>query len=160
MQETAVLVLSIHDHQNSVLAFDLKEVLQALGKYSEKWTWCITRLECIGREDSETMCQAVETAGASGIWASWQELVKLADKIDQTIEGELLAFPADIDKRTIAAADLDLGVFPTSKAELAIVVVDSSYFEIYAKDPGIAATIRGHFQEVYVQDPSKYFCHS
>ncbi len=157
MPKTAIQVLSIHDHKASLLAFDLKDLLQALNRHFAQSAWCITLLECVGGEACEEACRTVENSGGAGLWLSGQELVSLANRIDQTIEGEFLAFPGDIDRATVTEQDLDLGHFPNSKAELAIVAVDSSYFEVYARAPDVLATLRQHFQDVRVQDPGSYF---
>jgi hypothetical protein len=57
----------------------------------------------------------------------------------------------------VTVEDVNLGLFPTSKAELAIVAVDSSFFEIYAKDPQLVTALQHHFKEVRLQDPASYF---
>jgi len=157
MPKSAVQVFSIHDHQESLLAFDLKDVLQALNGQFALAAWCITVLECVGGERCEEACQAVEKSEGAGVWLSWDELVKLANQIDQTIEGEFLAFPREIEKASVTGQDLDLGHFPTSKAELAILAVDSSYFEVYAKNPEVLAALRHCFRDVRLEDPSPFF---
>jgi hypothetical protein len=157
MEQTAVQVVSIHDRQGSILAVDLKQVLQALQPHLGHWTWCVTVLDCLGGDYSQAVCKAVEDAGPSGVWLSSQELSRLAEDIRQTIEGEWIALPSSLHREAITAEDLDLGFFPTSRAELALVVVDSSFVEVYAKDPEVITSLRRHFRDVRAQDPALYF---
>jgi hypothetical protein len=156
MHRERVQVLSIHDHKESVLAFDLKDVLKALNGRFAECVWCITVLDCFGSEICEEACRAVENSDG-GIWMSWHELQLLAAQSIQTIEGEFLAFRREIGRASITERDLNLGEFPTSKAELAILAVDSSFFEVYAKDPEVLVALRRSFQDVRLEDPSPYF---
>jgi hypothetical protein len=157
MQQTAVQVVSIHDQNHSLLAVDLKDVLQALGVAPERWKWCVTLLECTGGEFSQAVCDAVESAGGAGYWLSGQELSRLAEDIRQTLEGEWLAFPADVEPEHLSDEDLHLRCFPTNRVELAILVVDSSFVEVYTKDPALPAGLQKAFLDVRPQDPALYF---
>jgi hypothetical protein len=157
MQQTAVQVISIHDRQGSVLTVDLNQVLAALEPDLGRWTWCVTLLDCMGGEYSQAVCEAVERARPSGLWMSSQELLKLAEDIHQTIEGEWIAFPSSIKRDAVTAEDLDLSFFAVSRAELALVVVDSSFVEIYAKDLDVVSRLRRHFKDVRLHDPALYF---
>src|SRR5947207_746590 len=105
MQPAVVQVATIHDHRGSVLALDLKDVLQVLGEDPRVWAWCITLLECTGGEYCAEICRAVENAGESGVWISGHELLQLANDIQQTIEGEWIAFPKEIDRTEITMDD-------------------------------------------------------
>src|SRR5207302_4007342 len=123
MGQESVQILSIHDHKQSVLAFDLKEVLQALNARFARCVWIIRNLDCFGGEACEETCRAVENSGGAGVWMSWEELVQLAAQIQQTIDGEFLAFSSDIERATITDEDLDLGQFPTSNAQSAVLAI-------------------------------------
>jgi hypothetical protein len=150
-----VQVLTIHDHIDSRLAFELKDVLRALDNYVDRWSWCITELDCFGGE-SEAVCQAVEATHGSGIWLSSTELRKLAAGIAQTIDGQFIAYPKEIDRRTVDPGAA-WGEFPASRAELFIHAVDSTFFEIFVKDPEIAVRLQQTFKDVRVEDPEVYF---
>jgi hypothetical protein len=150
-----VQVWSIHDTNDSGLAFDLKDVLRALNGRLGQWTWCVTELDSLGGE-SEALCRAVEAARGAGVWLSSEELVRLADGIYQTIDGTFIAFSRGVDRQTTNAA-AELAEFPNGKAELAICVIDGSVFEVYAKDAEIGELLRCSFRDVRTEDPSMYY---
>jgi hypothetical protein len=156
MQKTAIQILSIHDRRDACLAFDLKDVLRALGRHLEQWIWCITELDCIGSR-TEAVTQQVKAARGRGVWMHSAEMMKLAGDMDQTIDGEIIAFPKDIDRHSIEARELNVSAFPGSRAELAIRAVDSSFFEVYTKDPEIAHLLRRQFKDIHSEDPTRYF---
>jgi hypothetical protein len=155
MQPDAIQVISIHDHQGEFLAFDLKHVLQVLEARLADWAWCLTVLDGVGGEYSEAVCRQVERAGR--LWLSTPELNQLANDIRQTIDAECIGFPAGVDRQKVSDRDVDLGYFPSGRAGLAIVAVDGSYYEVYAKDPELVESLRKHFKEVRLEDPSRYF---
>jgi hypothetical protein len=157
MMQTAVQVVSLHDRKGTLLAVDLKDVLLALEKQLGKWTWYMRLLECVGGEYSQAMCQAAESSEARGLWISEEDLLKLAQDLDQTIDGEWIAFPKAIDPEQITQDDLNLGFFPTSKAELAIAVIDSTFVQVYAKDAAVITALQRHFKDVRLEDPANHF---
>jgi hypothetical protein len=112
-------------------------------------------LDWLGRDAEET-CRRVEAAGPSGYWLASDELVRRARTVYQTIEGEFLAFPADVDRRTAGAADLNLRLFPNSRAEAAIVAVDGTAFDVFAKEPDVLAAVK-QLPGVRDEDPGMYF---
>jgi hypothetical protein len=155
MKTQDITILSIHPDATQPLAFDLKELLAALKPYCERWIWCVRNLDWLG-ENSEAVCQQVEAAGLAGLWMSSQDLLGHARGIYQTIEGEFLAFPREVDPRTVNADEVNLGAFPASRAELVIVAVDGGFFEVYAKDPKLLTPLR-QFKDVREEDPGAYF---
>jgi hypothetical protein len=155
MKTQNVSIVSIHPDPAQPLAFDIKDVLDAFGPCLERWVWCVRNLDWLG-EDSEALCQQVEAAGSAGLWMTSQELLSHARKVYQTIEGEFLAFPREVDPKTVTAQELNLRCFPASRAELAIVAVDGGFFEVYAKDPDVLSRLR-LFGDVRDEDPSEYF---
>jgi hypothetical protein len=154
MPET-IQVLSIHDAKDMQLAVDLKDILRVLTGYLTRWTWCITSLDCQGGE-CDAVCQAVENA-SPGSWMSSEDLVKFAGGVHQVIEGTFIALPKNIDRESIEPADLDLGEFPSHRAEFAVVVVDGSWFDVFTKDPEIADLLRRSFEDVRDQNPGNFF---
>jgi hypothetical protein len=155
MRTQDIAIVSIHPDPAQPLALDLKEVLGALKPYCERWIWCVRNLDWLG-ENSEAVCQRVEAAGLGGLWMSSQDLLGHARGIYQTIEGEFLAFPREIDLGTVSADEVNLGAFPESRAELAIVAVDGGYFEVYAKDPKLLTALK-QFKDVRDENPGAYF---
>jgi hypothetical protein len=156
-----VSIVSIHDTKNAVHLCDLDDVLSALRPYLDRWVWCVTELDATGRpstaEAVEDMAQRVAKTGRFGFWLTSQELTALAEQIAQTIDGTFIAFPAGTARTRRDEATLHLAAFPSSDAELAIQVVDSSFLDIYAKDQEIPSVLRQHFQDVREEDPHNYF---
>src|SRR5262245_8823232 len=156
MQPTRVEVFSLHPHADPP-EFDLKDILRALEALAKGCVWWLSGLESVGGAVCESGGRASDTAGDKGLWMPWAELEAFAQDTRQTIEGRLVAFPADLDRRAVTAEERGLGAFPTSRASLAIVAIDGCYFDVYAKTPDVGASLRQHFREVRVEDPSNYF---
>jgi len=87
---------------------------------------------------------------------SYCDLLNQARKVYQTVAGAFLAFPRGLNMKSIAADDLNLRAFPSSRAELAIVAVDGSFFEVFAKDPELLTPLR-KFPDVREENPAAYF---
>jgi hypothetical protein len=158
MAKQNVKIVSIHDEDPSsgVLSFDLKDVLKALQNHLGSWSFCVIEIDAVGKRVDE-FCDAVQSARGRGIWASREELEDIAARAEQTISAEILGFPAELNRSSLSEQDLNLACFPVSKAEVAIVAVDSSYFEVYAKNSAVLDAIRGAFQDVREEDPAPYF---
>jgi hypothetical protein len=159
MQSALVQVVSIHDMKGSVLGFDLKEILNALKGHLRDWKWCIYELDCVGTNRAISRGRAAAPE-KNGLWLSSEELVSLAADIQQTVDATLLAFPADIDPQTIRKEELDVAHFPSSRAELVVLAVDSSFFEVYLKSSEIEKLLEKHFRDVRMEDPGLYFVKS
>jgi hypothetical protein len=144
-----ICIFSIHDRDGPVLAFDLKHILQALGPLLDGWIWYVDGLDTVGG-NSWPACP-------NGSWVSSGELTRLASEITQTIDGTFIAFPAELGMRNTSTADLSESAFPTSRAKLMILAVDSSFFEVYAKDPAVIELIRPRFMDVREVDPKVWF---
>ncbi len=68
-----------------------------------------------------------------------------------------MAFPKGTDIADRESTGFNLGAFPTSAAQLAISAIDSSYFDVYAKDPAVAELLRRRFADVREEDADAYF---
>jgi hypothetical protein len=150
-----VAVISIHPDPGQPLGLDLKEILAALEPHLQRWIWCVRNLDWLGNE-SEPVCRRVESAGPRGLWMTSKELLSCASGIHQTVEGDFLAFPRELQAKAVKDDELNLRAFPSSRAELAIVAVDGGFFEVYAKEPELLTRLR-HFQHVRDENPSLYF---
>jgi hypothetical protein len=149
---SSVQIHTIHDRSGGLLAFDLKDILEALEPLLDRWTWHVGHLD--------TVSNAVPTAEPEGEWLSSRELTDFANAIAQTIDGTFIAYPKGQGARGVSeVGDLDeLEIaFPTSLAELMIVATDSSYFEVYAKDPKVTELLRRRFKDVREKDAKVYF---
>jgi len=156
MSEQIVRVVTIHDLKNHVLALDLKDVLDTLRGSIDAWAWHVDDLECTGARSRE-VCDAIRRAEGRGIWLSSAELVDLANSIDQTIDGQFLAFAVDGGPPNLTQTDLDLAFFSENNCKLGIRVVDSSFIEVYLKDEQHLKALKGRFRDVREPDLSLYF---
>ena len=142
-----VYVVSVHDRstKGNYLAFDLREVLAALGNDVLHWRWWVTGLDALGDQELQSFCNAVESQGRNGVWLAAEELLLLAKKIDQTIDGEFFAFTKEVVPSELTSEDLNWGRFPENKMQLGILAVDSSYFEVFAKHEWVMTAVRSAF---------------
>lgn len=147
----SVQIHTIHDRNGGLLAFDLKDILEALEPLLDRWTWHVGNLE--------TVSNAVPIAEPEGKWLTSRELTEFANAIAQTIDGTFIAYPKEQGTRSASVGDLDeiKTAFPTSRAELMILAIDSGFFEVYAKDPRVTGLLRRRFKDVREEDPNVYF---
>jgi hypothetical protein len=151
MPESAV-VLSIREYDSGhVLAFDLRDILEALGERVLAWQWCVLYdFEAYGPgEGLVAMTEAIWRARPGGIWLTAPELARLAQDIDQTIDGEFQAFPSGLAVSTVPVDELH-APFLQSRAELVIRAVDSTLFRVYAKHRDDVARLQARFSDVQV----------
>jgi hypothetical protein len=114
---------------------DLKDVLAALQPRLNDWVWCVRGLDWLGGERAEALCRQVEIARPGGLWLPSDELLSITQNVWQTIDGQFYAFPRTLNLRDFDTRDLHPATFPTTSAELAILAIDGSLFEVFAKDP-------------------------
>lgn len=153
-------VVSIHDHElPEKRAFDLQDILRALGQRGLGWNWCVLYdFEAYGPgEDLRERTQAIWQARPGGLWLSGPELVEFAQGIHQTIDGEFQAFPACLDPQSIPLGELRTS-FPGSRAQLVIRITDSAIFEVYAKHPEDVARLRARFADVRLEEDTGRYC--
>lgn len=155
MKTENVSIVSIRPDPSRPLGLDVKDILTALHAQMPHWRWCVRNLDWLG-ENADTLCRIVEQAGPGGHWMDSQDLQDQACRVYQTIEGEFLAFPLDVEPSAVTHAEMQLSAFPESRAELAIVAVDGGFFEVYTKDADIVALLR-QFRDVRDEDAKMYF---
>jgi hypothetical protein len=141
-----IKIVSIHDlDQRGVLSFDLVHVLLAIEGAVREYEWIVSDIECIGEPIP------------AGIVLSFCQLVDYARGVQQTINGSICGFPnrnrVPLDLESIARI-MD---FPRSPARIAILAVDSTFFEVLSKDLIIIDELRKAFGDVRDQDPRNYF---
>ena len=143
---TTINIVSIHDMDpRGFLSFDLLQILEAIEESVREYAWVVSEIECTGQP------VPIETV------LSFVQLVEHAARAQQIIDGTIVGCPASY----LAAADLEwitrIADFPRTQARVAILAVDSSYFDVIAKDLRIIELIRQSFRDVRVQDPRNYF---
>ncbi len=140
METESISVISIHPGPDSPHGVDVKDILSRLAAYWDRWNWCVRNLDWLGA-DNQFLCDAVQKAGARGLWISSQELFAHAARVHHTFEGTFLAFPREVDPSTVSIRELAAS-FPASRAELEIRAVDGSFFDVYAKEPSVLSPLR------------------
>ena len=154
-----VWAVEIHDlHERNVLAFDLPELLDALGPRAAILDWIVTDYDpnpgFEGDEEIAGFADAVYAAQTStprtGVRLTGAELRALGEKVLQTIDGQFIGVSRD----TAASVSelVDLRTLPPSDAALVIKAVDSSFWIVITKSPDDVAAIRERFRDVREAD--------
>ncbi len=151
-------VLSIHDARSDgrSMAFDLRDVLCALGDIPKDYRFVLKELDATGPRADE-IAERLASAAPLGLLVSADELVEIAAGLDQTIDAEIVGYPKTIDPSALTASDRDLAAFPTNCMALAILAIDSSYFEVYTKNVDIIEALERTFRSTRREDPESYF---
>ena len=151
-----VWAVEIHDlDKRNVLAFDVSDVLDALGPRAAALDWIVTDYDP-NAEDEEVaaFAQAVYDAQTgtprSGIRVTSAELRALGESVLQTIDGQFIG----VSRNTAASVPelVELQAFATSDAALVIKAVDSSLWVVITKSPDDIAAIRQRFRDVRETD--------
>lgn len=101
------------------LAFDLKDILRALGPQALTWIWTVSDVEAIGELwATGDGVPDLETIKHSGIPVSGSRLAEVAERINQVIWGEFCAFRSEKDEHPWVR----------------IVAFDSSWYEVWSED--------------------------
>ena len=121
--------IRIHDRTDEhALAFDLADLLAALGKEAERSTWKCRVGECFGRDGARS---DLEDAYGSPTRLSGPEILALASETLQIVDGVFEAFRPGERRRWIR-----------------LEAVDSTYWEALAESPVDLAPLRARFTDV------------
>jgi len=121
--------IRIHDLTDEhVLAFDLADLLEGLGKEAELSSWKCSVGECISKDDARP---DLEDAYNSPVRLSGPEILALASETLQVVDGVFEAFRPG-ERR------------PWIKLE----AVDSTYWEVFAAKAADLSSLRLRFSEV------------
>jgi len=126
--------IQIHDLTRGALAFDLREILAALGPraYTTYWTASDVASPAQALDATGDGAVALEELALSGQRTTGAHLIDIVRTVSQIIWGE---FSGCSDK---AAAE----------PWIVIVAVDSSWFEVRSDDAAALARIRSAFKDV------------
>jgi hypothetical protein len=150
------LAVEIHDlDDRNVLAFDLPELLDALGARASTLDWVVADYDPV-TEDSEVQAFADSVYDAqtesprSGVRVTSAQLRAVSEKALQTVDGQFIGVPSDTES---SIADIvDLRRFPTTDATLLLKAVDSSFWIVISKSSDDIAAIRQRFRDVREAD--------
>ena len=136
--------VEIHDlDERNVLAFDLGELLEALGARVAALDWLVVDFDPVTDDAAvETLARRVYDEGRVRLTS--RELRAIAGRTRQTIDGLFIGFASD------AASDLlnDLNQFASSPAAVAIKAVDSTFWVVITKAMDDIASMRARFSDV------------
>lgn len=120
-----VTILTISDiaPETSSLAFDLHDVLDAIGAEVLASSWSVRNVECVGIGSGALHAVAETDRRISGA-----ELLRLAHGVDQVIDGEFRGFEAGFLQPWIA-----------------IYAVDSSAYDVVTDRSAVVAVLRARF---------------
>lgn len=109
-----------------LLAFDLIDVLCAIGVEAERSSWTASGVESIGPASEELHELSDRSARVSG-----RKLLELASRLDQTIDGVFAAYRPD-----------------ATDPWVTVRAVDSSFFHVETPDNAVLSALRGQFHDV------------
>jgi formylmethanofuran dehydrogenase subunit E len=139
-------IVSIHDrHPAGYLAFDVIDIIDAILPKVSSYYWIALDVDWIGGSirEGETMTTF--------------ELKLCLANVVQIIDGIFLGYNTLCPELDRGKAAKDYAHFPDSDADIAIVAVDGSFFEVYTKDAEIIRLLRDRFVDVREEDVSNYF---
>jgi hypothetical protein len=121
--------IRIHDRsEEHVLAFDLEDLLGALGEDAERSEWRCSIGECIPKDGARP---DLEDAYGSGIRLPGSQLLALASETLQIVDGVFEAFrPGE------------------RRLWLKLEAIDTTYWEVFAAEAADLAAFRRRFTEV------------
>lgn len=128
--------LSIHDMQDGGLAFDLQEVLEALGAPAcEAWWRARPRVWYVTEENSPV--PALYSEERPGPWTRGTDLLEASAHVRQVIDGVLESVQGEP-----PASDGALTPWVVVRA------VDSSWWEVYSADEDALRRVRARFRDI------------
>lgn len=125
MKMTGIRIKDLTDGR--YLAFDLREVLMALGPRAEKSQWLCDVEECISIEGVEYLEEKYNT----GRPISGVTMIELAALTRQIIDGVFQAFDTNADQPWVI-----------------VEAIDSSYWEVRTDDQAALKSLRDKFHDV------------
>ena len=117
--------------RSGFLAFDLAEILDALGSLTATSTWRCRDLWVTGREDLEVRALEAASESPEGISMTTDELAGFAAQVAQVIDGEFSAI-----------------VPGETEPWLVIRAVDSSWWEVFSANGRVFDALRLRFTDL------------
>ena len=153
LENISVLFIPLGKDRNQDV--DVKDILHIIGdEFVTKLTWGVARLDWLGEE---SLPQQTDVAPHHRVLVSGQCLLELAEMVYETLEGYFVGYPSRVEAEKFLETGWPGSGFTTSKAEIAIQVLESSIgFVLYLRSKEIAERIAQHFQEVRWEDPAQH----
>lgn len=142
--------IRILDKTNNVVGVSLVDILE-LVESPDSFQWNITYLEAMGRLDNEKTVPEFENEinnSEDGLVMTWVDLKRLATKFWQIINITICASSSKNDlKRYDSTNDM------ACACDIVIEMIDSSYWEVYAKDATVIKAIQQKFLQTELINP-------
>jgi hypothetical protein len=141
-----IAIVSIHDGDTrGFLSFDLCQVLESIGDLVAEYSWVVTGADCVGLAITE------------GTFLSTADLLSQSRGLTQMIDGIVMGLPTE--RLTMVSVEqiVQLEHFPTLPTMIAIVAVDSTFYEVISKRAIIIERIKARFADVRDCNPADYF---
>jgi len=143
--------LRISDKKNNIVSVELSDILKEITR-GNSFYWSILYLYGTGCLDDGQPMPAFEEKikrAKNGFVLTWEELNNLAEKfwdlVDITIIGSK-------DKSLVKRFDNDEEMH--EKCDIVIEMIDSGYWEIFAKDLDLIFRLKNKFKETELLDPN------
>jgi hypothetical protein len=144
MNESEIWAVSIHDmHPNHFLSVDLKDILGCLHDIAD-FVWVA--------KDFESTSDVFECR----MPYTTSELLAALERSGQTINGTILGTPQESVMGSNLETVSDILQFRTSPAQVAILAVDSSYFDVLTKNQAHIEQLTRRFADIRLEDPAEY----
>jgi hypothetical protein len=132
--------MSIRDLSDSRPAFDLRDLLEALGPTAlTAWWRCRTPVWYIAKED--VTIDALEWRDGEAEWVRGSQLLKETQALHQVVDGVIESVRSEVPP-----------VNGSLSSWVVLRAVDSSWWELYSDDSTVLAAVRDRFGDV--RDPT------
>jgi len=121
------IMIRDHSQTDNALAFDVVDILRAIGPQAEQSIWKIDGLECFG--DAAENLHAISDNGDT---VDGEKLICLTSRVSQTIDGEILGYRGDTDEQPW----------------IIVRAVDGTSFDVECADPVVLDRLRQRFNTV------------
>ncbi len=143
--------IRILDSEGDVVSVNLNDILDVID-FGDSLHWSILFLWAtgnLGEDKSMPLFERDIFKSENGLFISWQELKSLSNKFDQVIDLTLIGCK---NKNFLRRYKTDREKY--DNCDVVIKMIDSSYWEIYAKDECLIKKVKEMFNETeYLSEP-------
>jgi hypothetical protein len=156
MNHDQIWVVTIHDKAKAgYLAFDMKDVLDALWPSIRTYWWYVLDLDCTGT-DCDAVQEQLLTFQTTGRPVSSDVLRASFSRVEQTIDATIVGAAHESAPAPQPSDVFDLDRFSMSEMEIVIRAVDSTLFEVMTRVHAHVELLGARFTEVHQEDLENY----
>lgn len=143
-----VSVISISSSEATNPSLDLYAILNILGvNFVSSLTWGIEGIDCTGPE-AQPLCLSVDASPNRRLLISGPDLLQIAPKLMQVIEGVFVGYSSKTDANTFLETGWASMPFGASRAETIINVEDGQWFDVYLRSKARGEKLARSFNDV------------